>query len=305
MPGKRVICICGPTGAGKTGASLAIARSVNGAVVNFDSRQVYADFPIITAQPSEAEQNVCPHLLYGFLSTSEQLSAPAWAEMAAREIAALHGRGMTPILVGGTGFYLQALLEPLASIPEISPEVRQAVLDRCRELGPQLLHRELEQFDPEAAARIHPNDTQRVTRALEVHKATGVCLTDWQAKPADNAPDYKVLRLGVGLEIKELEPMLDARIGAMLDAGAMDEARAAWKRCPDREAPGWSGIGCAELLACLLGEMDLDEARKEWFRNTRAYAKRQITWFKRDKTIRWRRPGDVVEMAGEAAAFVS
>jgi tRNA dimethylallyltransferase len=304
MPGKRVICICGPTGAGKTGASLAIARSVNGAVVNFDSRQVYADFPIITAQPSEAEQGVCPHLLYGFLPTTGQLSAPAWADMAASEIAALHGKGMTPILVGGTGFYLQALLEPLAPIPEIPQEVRQAVLDRCHELGPQLLHRELEQVDPKAAARIHPNDTQRVTRALEVYQATGESLSLWQAKPADNAPDYQVLRFGVGLDIKELEPLLDARIGAMLDAGALDEARAAWKHCPDRDAPGWSGIGCAEILAYMLGEIDFGEARKQWFKNTRAYAKRQMTWFKRDKSIHWYRPGDAVEMAGRAADFM-
>jgi tRNA dimethylallyltransferase len=224
--------------------------------------------------------------------------------MAAIEIARLHGHGMTPILVGGTGFYLQALLSPLAPIPEIPDHVRQSVLGRCKAKGPQLLHLELEKTDPEAAARIHPNDTQRVTRALEVYEATGETLSAWQAKPVEGAPEYDVLTFGVGLDIRELEPKLDARIGEMLGAGALDEIRAAWERCPDRDAPGWSGIGCAELLAHHLGEMTLDEARDLWFRNTRAYAKRQMTWFKRDKAIRWFRPGEADAMAREAVRFM-
>lgn len=304
MSAKRIICICGPTGAGKTGASLAVAEKADCAVVNFDSRQVYADFPIITAQPSALEQAVCPHRLYGFLPTSDQLSAPAWADMAAEEIDSLTAQGRTPVLVGGTGFYLQALLEPLAPIPPIPGEVRESVIARCRESGPQILHRELQGIDPVAAARIHPNDTQRITRALEVYEATGKTLSDWHARPTE-APRYDVLYLGVGLGMKELEPMLDARIEAMLGAGAVDEAKRAWEQCSDPDAPGWSGIGCAELLDFLLGKATMDETRKTWFKNTRAYAKRQMTWFKRNSEIRWFSPAEANELADTAAKFLS
>jgi tRNA dimethylallyltransferase len=302
MSDKRIICICGPTGVGKTASSLAVARRVQGAVVNFDSRQVYADFPIITAQPSVAEQSVCPHRLFGFLPTIERLTAPGWARMAAKEIDDLHGRGLTPILVGGTGFYLRALLEPLAPIPEVPPGVRESVLARCREIGAPGMHEELKLLDPESAERIHPNDTQRVTRAIEVHEATGRPLSEWRETPVET-PDYEVLKFGVGLDMKDLELVIGARIGAMLEAGAVEEARRAWARCPVPEAPGWSGIGCAELLKYLLGEMRLEEARELWFKKTRAYAKRQMTWFRRDPDIRWFGPGDASDLADASADF--
>lgn len=304
MSKKRIICICGPTGAGKTGSSIAAAARVGGAIVNYDSRQVYSDFPIITAQPSSSEQSACPHRLYGFLETSKQLTAPAWAEMAASEMDLIIGEGRTPILVGGTGFYLQALLEPLSPIPEVSSEVRESVQERCKKLGSPALHLELEKTDPESAARIHPNDTQRVTRAVEVLESTGRTLSEWQKESAE-PPDYEPLYLGIGLDIRELESMLDARIGAMIEAGALEEARKAWDRCPDRNAPGWSGIGCAELLSYLMGDLSLDEARALWFRNTRAYAKRQLTWFKRNRRIRWFRPGDANSLADAAEEFMA
>lgn len=287
----RVVCLVGPTGTGKTGAALAVARRLPAAVVNCDSRQVYRDFPIITAQPSPEERAVCPHRLYGFLSTSETLTAAAFAEQARAELAEAASGGRLPLLVGGTGLYLRAVLEGLAPIPAIPEEVRRAVLKRLDEEGPQALHRELRDRDPDYAARIHPNDSQRNARALEVLLATGKTLTWWHAR-GRQAPAYEPLLLGLGTDLADLTPVLAARVRTMLAAGALEEARAAWERCPAPEAPGWSGIGCAELLAHLQGRLPLEEAIDLWVRNTRAYAKRQFTWFKAVSGLEWLAPGD-------------
>ena len=286
-----MLCLAGPTGTGKTGAALAVARDIPAVVVNFDSRQVYADFPIVTAQPSVEERAVCPHRLYGFLPTDQAITAAAFADMARAEVRRAAAKGLLPILVGGTGLYLKAILQGLAPIPPIPAGIRQAVLARLKAEGAPALHAELSRLDPDYAARIHPNDSQRNARALEVFQATGKTLTWWHAEGSEAAP-FEPLLLGLGADLEALTPVLAARVGAMLDAGALDEVRAALERCPDPEAPGFSGIGCAELVAHLRGESTLDEAVARWIRNTRAYAKRQFTWFKAVPGLRWLAPGD-------------
>ncbi len=285
-----MLCLAGPTGTGKTGAALAVAREFPAAVVNFDSRQVYADFPIVTAQPTAGERAVCPHRLYGFLPADQSLTAAAFADLARAEVRAAAERGLLPILVGGTGLYLKAILQGLAPIPPIPAEVRQAVLARLRAEGAPALHAELACLDPDYAARIHPNDSQRNARALEVFEATGKTMTWWHAEGSQAAP-FEPLLLGLGADLESLTPVLAARVRAMLEAGALDEVAAALARCPDPGAPGFSGIGCAELAAHLRGELSLDDAVARWIRNTRAYAKRQFTWFKAVPGLRWLAPG--------------
>lgn len=286
-----MLCLAGPTGTGKTGASLAVARDIPAVVVNFDSRQVYADFPIVTAQPSAAEQAACAHRLYGFLSADQAITAAAFADLARAEVRAAATQGLLPLLVGGTGLYLKAILQGLAPIPPIPSEIRQAVLARLQAEGAPALHAELTRLDPDYAARIHPNDSQRNARALEVFQATGRTLTWWHAEGSQAAP-FEPLLLGLGADLEALTPVLAARVEAMLTAGALEEVRAALERCPDPEAPGFSGIGCAELVAHLRGELSLDAAKARWIRNTRAYAKRQFTWFRAVPGLRWLAPGD-------------
>ena len=287
-----IVCMLGPTGTGKTSAAIAVARRMDASVINFDSRQVYADFPIITAQPSEKERAACPHLLYGFLATEEKMTAARFVETALATIETVRGQGRLPILVGGTGLYLRSLLQGIAPIPEIPEEIRQGVLDRIKAEGPQKLHAELMESDPEYAARIHPNDTQRNARAAEVYLATGRTMTWWHENGEHTPAPYDALKIGMRIGLDELEPHLARRIDEMLSLGAVDEARAAMARCADPEAPGWTGIGCAELLAFLRGEIGLDEARARWVKNTRAYAKRQITWFRKENDIKWFVPGE-------------
>lgn len=291
----RVVTLFGPTGTGKTGLAVRLAHHVDISVINFDSRQVYADFPVITAQPDEQECSSCPHLLYGFLDCRQKITAARFAELAQREIEKVASQGRLPVLVGGTGMYLKALLEGLAPIPAIPAEVHEAVKARVRLEGPQKLHRELQSIDPEYAARIHPNDTQRNARAREVYEATGRPLSWWHGQKHTALPLHP-LRLGITLNLDDLTPRLASRIDAMIEAGALEEARHAWDKCPDPDAPGWSGIGCAELLAYLRGHLSLAEAKELWVKNTRAYAKRQITWCRKEPDTTWLAPGSSQEL---------
>jgi len=290
MTALRAVCILGPTGSGKTGAALALARELPVTVVNYDSRQVYADFPVVTAQPDAEERSVCPHVLYGFLPTSEPMTAARFAELARTEIVLAREQGRIPVLVGGTGLYLRALEQGLADIPPVQQEVRDWVLGRMEREGSAALHADLVKADPVTAARLHPNDTQRIARALEVFLGTGRTLTAWFEEQKRGQTGVELCKVGLSYTLRELEPGLRKRIGVMLERGALDEVRRAWEATPERTAPGYSGIGCPELLAHLLDGMGLDESCELWFRNTRAYAKRQLTWFAKEQGVRWVRP---------------
>ena len=297
-----VICLAGPTGSGKTAAALAVAEALGGEVINADSRQVYADFPRITAQPSPEELAHCPHHLYGFLPTAQKISAGRWTALAQDAARQILSRGKIPLLVGGTGLYFQTLLHGTADIPQVDPALTTALTARLEELGPQAMHAELTRVDPDYAARIHPNDRQRIVRALEVHEATGRPFTWWH-KHAMSRPACSGPLLVLDAPLHWLEPRLARRLDMMLESGAMDEAAQALKNCDDDNAPGWTGIGCAEALAFLRGRLSLDACRDLWLRNTRAYAKRQLTWFRARPEAVWLPPDDVDAVVRAARAL--
>lgn len=290
-----VICLAGPTGCGKTAAAIELAHALDAEIVNADSRQVYADFPCITAQPSAEERAACPHHLYGFLPTEARISAGRWAEMAAETVRRLRDGGKRALLVGGTGLYFQTLLRGIADIPPVAPEISARWTHRLAEEGPERLHAELGRLDPAYAARIHPHDRQRIVRALEVQDATGKPFSWWH-EHAMSAPLCAGPLFYLAPTLDWLEPRLARRIDQMLAEGALEEARAARRRNDDPAAPGWSGIGCAEVLAHLRGELSLEDCRALWLRHTRAYAKRQLTWFRG-------RPEAVAVPPGETASL--
>ncbi|WP_027370178.1 tRNA (adenosine(37)-N6)-dimethylallyltransferase MiaA [Desulfovermiculus halophilus] len=289
----QILCLIGPTGTGKSSLALQIAERAGAEIVNCDSRQVYADFPCITAQPSDRDRSRCAHHLYGFLPTEEAIDAGRFIALARPVLEDIHSRGRLPLLVGGTGLYLKALIYGLAPIPEIPSEIRERIEAECKELGPEALHRRLQEVDPESADRLHFRDRQRIARALEVVAATGKSLTWWLRTYPCDQPRYSALKVGLWTDLEDLTPLLKARIGRMLDRGAMQEVEAAWKGCSDEHAPGWSGIGCWELLQVFLGRWSQAEAESVWVKNTRAYAKRQLTWFKKEQDVQWVQPGDV------------
>lgn len=303
MSELSLVCLVGATGTGKTAAALALATQLGGGVVNFDSRQVYRGLDVVTAQPTAAERAICPHALYGYLSLDTPVRAGAFSGEILRQARTYREQKLVPILVGGTGLYLKSLVDGLAPIPDIDPQVRADVVRECRAHGSQVLHGRLQGIDPDYAARIHPNDPQRICRALEVFTATGQTLTWWHGQTR-RPEGLRVLKIGLEADLAALTPRLARRIDLMLEAGAQEEVRQTYENCPDRFAPGFSGIGCPELLSVLLDGMSLELARRDWLRSTRAYAKRQLTWFQKDDGIFWHHPEDTDGMVTRARQFV-
>jgi tRNA dimethylallyltransferase len=293
---QKIVCLVGPTGTGKSAAALLLSRIFPVEIINFDSRQMYRDFPCITAQPSIEEQKLCPHHLYGFLNCQEKIDAGRYAELGEQAIQKAAHKLHTPLLVGGTGLYLKALTKGLAKIPEIPEEIHAKVLEECSSLGPEKLYNRLQEIDPLTARKIHHRDKQRITRALEVFRATGRPLSWWHRHQDRQNYNYQVLQIGLWADLKDLTPKLAERIDKMLEFGAIEEAKAAWEKCPDVQAPAWSAIGCAELLQYIKGLWNWQETREEWVRNTKKYAKRQLTWFKKDPSIVWCAPKDYARM---------
>lgn len=286
----HVICLAGPTGCGKTALAIRLALEFDGEIVNADSRQVYADIPIITAQPDAGEMAAAAHHLYGYMDPALRIDAGQWLASARAACEDIAARGKIPIVTGGTGFYFEALLHGIAAIPPVPPQVRKDIAARLAAEGVESLHAYLARVDPVYAAKIHRHDKQRVCRALEVYAASGKSFSYWHARggqePAASGP-----LLAIGINLTRLEPLLARRIDAMLAHGAMAEAACAAAR-HGAAAPGLRCIGAAELLAHMAGQFDLTQAKRLWLAATRAYAKRQLTWFRGRKEAQWIEAGD-------------
>lgn len=274
----RALLIMGPTASGKSALALAVAERVGGEIVNADSMQVYRDFRILTARASPQEEARAPHRLYGHVDAAELYSTGRWLAEALAAIAAIRGRGATPILVGGTGLYFKALTQGLADIPAADPDLRDALRERAAREGAPALHAELAARDPATAARLAPNDAPRILRALEVLETTGESIGAFQA--ATHAPLAREEWAGLALAPARdaLYAAIDARFDAMLAAGALDEVRAFAARRLDPALPAMKAHGAPALMAHLRGELSLAEAAEIGKRDTRRYAKRQFTW---------------------------
>ncbi len=280
---KRAILIAGPTASGKSGLALRIAVQVGGTIINADSMQVYRELSIITARPTEAEMAEVPHRLYGFLPAADAYSVGRYVLDAAAAIAAVQAEGRVPIVVGGTGLYFKALLEGLSPIPAIDPAVRERWRARAEAEGAPALHALLATQDPEAASRLMPSDKQRIVRALEVAESTGRPLSAWQRQPGEPVLRAdETLRLLVVAEREALMQRIDARFDAMLEAGVLEEVRAFAALGLSEELPAVRAHGVRPLMRYLRGELSLAEAVEGSKAETRQYAKRQVTWHRRN-----------------------
>lgn len=282
---RDIVCIIGPTGSGKNELALRLSEHFPLEIINFDSRQVYVDLPVITAQPSDGEKQVCPHHLYGFLGLRDRISAGRFVDRARQAIEKVCSRGRVPFLVGGTGMYLRSLVHGLAQMPQVPDSVQNELENTCRASGVEALYARLVAFDPVYARTITPRDRQKIVRALGVCLASGKPFSRWH-REQDKRPLYNALKLGVMTGLEELTPKLRKRIGDMIRNGAVDEVRKAWEKSGhDHSCPAFTGIGCREVLGYILGQADLDETLNVWHKNTRAYAKRQLTWFRKEQEL--------------------
>lgn len=280
------VLIAGPTASGKSAAALALAERLDGALINADSMQVYREARILTARPDDVALSRAPHYLYGYVSASEPWSAARYQADALQALKDARARGRTPIFVGGTGLYFEALTRGLAEMPPVPGSVRSEVRARHAQLGAEAFFAEFAARDPETAARLGASDTQRVLRASEVLEASGRSISEWQRTPG--------LAPLAGLELAcfvlsppraELHHRIDARFDQMMAAGAMDEA--ANLRSISPALPSAKILGLRELLAVLDGVWDIETAKSSAKAATRQYAKRQLTWF-RHRMADWR-----------------
>ncbi|MDR1266932.1 MAG: tRNA (adenosine(37)-N6)-dimethylallyltransferase MiaA [Holosporales bacterium] len=272
-----MLVIAGPTACGKSALALALAEILDGEIVNADSQQLYSDLPILSAIPSEEERQRVPHHLYGILKGDAPCSAGAWRVRAQACVEAIQRRKHSPILVGGTGLYLRAFLEGLRKVPPIPQQVRQYTRTRFAALGRERFWQELCAMDPWATHHIRATDPQRMQRAYEVFQATGRSLSSWgQDSPAPSAYVVKILP-----DRAPLYALCDQRFDSFLAKGALDEVRGCLQHTPPAVCDTMKTIGFQELRRVLEEGVALEEAVALVKQRTRQYAKRQVTWFRR------------------------
>ncbi len=280
MIDDALIVIGGPTASGKSSLALDLAERFGGTVINADSMQVYAELKILTARPDDAALRRVPHQLYGFISAGERCSAGRWRLAALEAIGAVRAAGRLPILVGGTGLYIRALLDGLSEIPDIAPSAKARVQALWEAGGLAAIRTSLAARDPDMAAKLNPSDTQRHIRALEVIEATGRSLASFQTKGAPAPLPGRVIRLVLEPPREALRAACDARLLAMVEQGALHEVEALLALDLDPALPAMKAVGVRELGAYLAGRCSLEHAIRDAQAATRQYAKRQQTWFR-------------------------
>ena len=281
-----LVVILGPTASGKTALSLALAAQFDGEIVNCDSVAMYRELEIGTARPTKEERAQATHHLIDFVDPSAYITAGEYARLARQALAVIKDRGHLPVIVGGTGLYLRALLEGLFPGPQRSEELRERLRQRAAAKGAAYVHAILGKMDPAAAGRIHANDTPKVIRAIEVCRASRQTLTDGWKQGRDPLKGFRILRLGLNPDRAALYERINRRAKRMFAAGLVDETMHLLARYGDRAWP-LSALGYRQAVEMLRGELTRDEAIAAAQQAHRNYAKRQMTWFRREPEVHW------------------
>lgn len=284
MNKKTIHIIIGATASGKSSYALDYADKYSAEIINADSMQIYKEFPILSAQPTKEDQSKVPHHLYGFIDVQHEFNVNKWLEIASEKIKDCWDRQVIPVLVGGTGFYIQAILEGLSPIPNIPNAERKNIKERLENEGIQNLYAELKRKDPSLYEILKPNDIQRICRALEVFEATGKPLSYWQSIPKKKLieADFKIIE--IRKDRKELYKNINERVLNMIQNGAIDEVKNVYRMYPETVYPGQKILGYKEICNYLQGGWTLDQSIEKLQQHTRNYAKRQMTWFRHQVT---------------------
>ena len=270
--------ICGPTAAGKSGLALTLAERSGGVIINADSMQLYDDLRVLTARPDDNEMSRATHCLYGVLDGAERASVASWLAMASREVTQAREAGKLPILVGGTGLYFHAASQGLAPVPDVPSDIHAACVEEYAAQGGEAFRKALCAMDPVLGTQLHPGDSQRLVRAMGVVRATGRALSDWQSDPHEGAIAGTPLRVAVMPRRDFLYEQINHRFSEMMETGALDEVAALAARQLDPSLPVMKAIGVREIMALQAGDIDRTRAIELASRDSRRYAKRQMTW---------------------------
>jgi tRNA dimethylallyltransferase len=282
-----VLVLCGPTASGKTALALRLAKHLPVEIVSADSRQVYRQMDIGTAKPSPEELSAVPHHLIDVVDPAENFTAGDFCRLGRVALSDIRKRERFPLIVGGTGLYIQALLYGLVDVPAGDADLRSLFLREEQEKGEGALHRRLQSVDPILAARLAPGDLVRIVRGLEVYELSGRRLSDVQAEHAGQGSSYRVITFGLNMDREALYRRIDARVLQMLEAGLVQEVESLLRKGFSPSCKALQTIGYREIIQFIHGNLSLEEAVKLIQRDTRRYAKRQLTWFNKVKSIIW------------------
>lgn len=297
------VFLVGPTACGKSKVAVEIAQALDGEIINMDSMQIYDGMRIGSARPTHEEMKGVPHHLYGMVPMGKDFSVAEYKSTAMETMAEIEARGKLPILCGGTGLYLNAMTYRMDfGRVQGDPALRMRLLEELEANGAEALHQRLCIVDPSTGARLHPNDVKRVLRALEVYEATGIPMSEREEEfTRMEQENYDFLILGLTMERELLYRRINARVDAMLQEGLVAECRALLISGIPLNHPSMMGIGYRQVFPYLMGEYGYDEMVERVKRETRRYAKRQMTWFRRDRRIHWlnvddfSRTGDLIQ----------
>jgi len=285
------IAVAGPTASGKSRLGIALARAFQGEIVGCDALQVYRQMDIGTAKVTLNEREGAPHHMLDVADPDREFSAGDYQRQARTVIREISERGRLPIIVGGSGFYLRALIDGLFEGPERSEELRARMRAIIRRKGSNILHRLLERIDPQSAARIAPNDAERIIRACEIYFVSGKNMSWWQSRPRDALTGYRWLKIGIDMPRELLYQRINLRVERMFGDGLLDETLRLLDIYPV-SCPAFKAIGYRQAAEYLTGQTTLAQAVESTQMESRRYAKRQLTWFRADKEIIWLRVGD-------------
>lgn len=287
MDQTRLIAIVGPTASGKSQMAMDIASKMNGEIISADSMQIYRYMDIGTGKPSPEDRKRIPHHLLDIIFPDETFSAANYKERARGIIDILQKGGKNILIAGGTGLYIKVLLRGLFPSPEADQSLRQELWEKANRLGRVFLWRELEEVDPASASRLHPNDTLRIIRALEVYRQTGIRLSHWQKNHAFEDCPYEVLKIGLMREREDISRRIENRVDHMVRRGFGEEVKSLLNMGYGRHLKSMQGLGYKRMVEYLCGERDFQGVVHLIKEETKAYAKRQLTWFRSDREVQW------------------
>jgi len=303
-PRLRIVIIAGPTAAGKTETAISLARRFDGEIINADSMQVYRFMDIGTAKPNRSVRKEIPHHLIDIVDPDEEYNAAMFADAADEIIRRIRDAGHTVIVVGGTGLYIRSLLYGLLDTPSADEELRRYYDEAANRHGNEYLFNELSRRDPLSAGRIHPKDRVRIIRALEVMEKTGVSITEIQSRHSRKVRRYDAFSVVLCPERTELYDRIDRRTDIMMDEGLVAEVENLLERGYNASLKPMQSMSYKHAVAYLTGAADHVEATRRIKRDTRNYAKRQITWFKKEKHMRWYNPREQADLLDDVEKFL-
>jgi tRNA dimethylallyltransferase len=301
----KVIVICGPTGIGKTAVGIELAQIFKGEIISADSMQIYRYMDIGTAKPTSEELSQIAHHMIDIVDPDENYDAVQFSKQARDRVTGLISRGSIPFIVGGTGLYIKALLHGLFQSEPVDSEIRKRLKQEAEENSNGFLFERLKKVDPAAADRIHPNDSYRILRALETIESSGKTISEYHQSHGFADDPFTAIKIGLQMDRHNLYGRIDKRVDLMLEAGLVDEVKKLLVMGYSAELKSMQSIGYRHVVGFLEGSLPWDECLRTFKRDTRRYAKRQLTWFGADRDIIWQAPADVSSIIPFVGKFLS